>query len=686
VKHATLLFILIVASSLRGQDFSWHYSGNLPILPYSDGGFVDEILTCPHDTMLACKEYDGRSQLIFLSTDHGTSWEDTKRWMPSIGHTIVTPEGALIHWSIGGNNHDSGIHISYDYGKNWKSLLKGVPITDLVQGKSGQLIALVNNKNESVLYISIDGGLSWLAEQLKFFVNAIALSPQGVIFIALDDTIKSSTNYGQSWNTVFISDAITTFGGGRDYIYVITNDAHLYVANYSQEKIWKDRGQSFYWDENIHDNGRSILTSSSISVDSGKTWKGYEFLGSNFPRPQRASAIAIDSQGWYFVASGSYIIVSNGSGSQWQVRSPLLREGSSVVGMNLIGSRENFYATNNGKLYVSSDRGRSWSQQYGPTLTSIDIGFDDSLISSGEDEHYKYFIKTDNGTSFLPNEVLYLANTAFSKIIAIDVLGKCHYTNDNGKSWNSAFITSDTITSFYTVGIDTLYVGIRGSLFYSYDGGREWKEQKIPGSPVISFIASSPDGSLIAVFDSVVIWKSTDEGITWTMWSENLPNAKIHGLAKTFDGSLYAATEQGVFRLIAGASSWDSFMHGLTDPVVLSISPWGNDLIVSCLNTEIFTTENYLSVKNITSKDDLEVFPNPASNEITIQYDIQKNESISLSLCDLSGREMFTLSSGFENIGLHSSLYLLNNIPSGFYYCILNKSGKIERKEIIIRK
>ena len=79
------------------------------------------------------------------------------------------------------------------------------------------------------------------------------------------------------------------------------------------------------------------------------------------------------------------------------------------------------------------------------------------------------------------------------------------------------------------------------------------------------------------------------------------------------------------------------------------------------------------------------VFPNPAKNQFTISITLTESARVSVSLCDIFGREVMKLMDDKLNIGEHNSQINGDWLPSGHYY-IKIKSGQnsITKKLILV--
>lgn len=65
----------------------------------------------------------------------------------------------------------------------------------------------------------------------------------------------------------------------------------------------------------------------------------------------------------------------------------------------------------------------------------------------------------------------------------------------------------------------------------------------------------------------------------------------------------------------------------------------------------------------------VEVYPNPITDQINLKYNISRNSNVSIKMMDILGNEVATLCSGrFEPGERSCSYYLSNKITKGFYF------------------
>ena len=82
---------------------------------------------------------------------------------------------------------------------------------------------------------------------------------------------------------------------------------------------------------------------------------------------------------------------------------------------------------------------------------------------------------------------------------------------------------------------------------------------------------------------------------------------------------------------------------------------------------------------NETLFNDVQIYPNPASTQITIDAGSNWNEVTALELYDLSGRKVWS-----ERVNARTTLVNLSNFSEGIYILKLNGTGVL--KKIVVRK
>jgi hypothetical protein len=82
----------------------------------------------------------------------------------------------------------------------------------------------------------------------------------------------------------------------------------------------------------------------------------------------------------------------------------------------------------------------------------------------------------------------------------------------------------------------------------------------------------------------------------------------------------------------------------------------------------------------------LSILPNPFNNQTTIQFELQKAESVTLKIFNTQGILIATLVNEKLKIGLHQFEFLGNNFPSGLYYIKLSVGNLVTTSKMVLIK
>lgn len=108
-----------------------------------------------------------------------------------------------------------------------------------------------------------------------------------------------------------------------------------------------------------------------------------------------------------------------------------------------------------------------------------------------------------------------------------------------------------------------------------------------------------------------------------------------------------------------------------------------NSAIVT--NTTLNTINTTLSInEDVLSKPEITVFPNPFSQNTSINYSIFKNARVELLLFDLVGNKIVIIESGNKSAGKYTKTWSAENLSPGMYLLQLKVDNQLTAKKIII--
>lgn len=161
-------------------------------------------------------------------------------------------------------------------------------------------------------------------------------------------------------------------------------------------------------------------------------------------------------------------------------------------------------------------------------------------------------------------------------------------SDDGGATWQVAggALQNADIHAFTADGDDPdrLYGFVVGAgLATSADAGTTWERLPMPPVGGLTALASGPNRQLFAGAASAGVFRSVDGGESWQAFNSGLDGAPVTGLAfNSFDGYLYAATLQGLYRVKPGGSqpTWQPVLEA--EPLMaVAVSPHDSRLIVA---------------------------------------------------------------------------------------------------------
>lgn len=173
-----------------------------------------------------------------------------------------------------------------------------------------------------------------------------------------------------------------------------------------------------------------------------------------------------------------------------------------------------------------------------------------------------------------------------------------YQSNEKGVSWtpvNSGLIAQRVLDIIINKN-DEIFVGTYGGVFFSNDNGYSWTEINNGLSNIgIEDMAINKNGDLFAGTYTSDIFRSTDNGKTWSKKSKGLPvkNLWVSGLAINSQNILFATTGTGVYRSKDNGDSWMPVNNGLENSFYNAVIIDSDDLIyVGNKEGNVFHSDN----------------------------------------------------------------------------------------------
>ncbi len=632
--------------------------------------------------------YDGDG--VYKSTDGGLTWENKGLTeVGSIGKVKVDPnnDNRLYVAAMGPlfrKDNNRGVYRSTNGGGNWEQVLFVSDSTgvidmaihptngDIVYATSWERIRRTNARQyggeTSGIYRTIDGGNTWteltnglpqLASQKGRISIDISKSNPNVLYAMYADAIGNvqgvykTTNAGTSWIAVnsgpltnvgfhwwfegiFVDptdeDIIYYLGltvqksinGGTTWFNSFTNahvDQHALAFNPSvpgEVLLGNDGG--FYKSGN---DGASYVKDLTLPIT-----QFYRFHV-DFQNPDKVYGGAQDNSTMRTTtgALNDWQIITGGDGFQ-----PLVDPTNTNVIYALSQYGGLVKSTNNGASFFNATNGISSSDRKN---WDTPIAFDPAnpqILYYGANRLYRSVNAAGNWTAISPDlsNGPHSGNIVYGTIISISV----------------SPLDSDKIV----VGTDD------GNVWITQNGGNNWTKisNALPNLWVTKVLTDREDVNAIYVTfsgyrygeDYGHVYKTTDNGSTWTDISTGLPDVPVNSIVKDSYGNLFLATDIGVLASGDDGTNWDILGENMPSIVVtdLHLHEPTETLYVATYGRSSYKMDisgNILGVSAPEMIFDVSVFPNPARDFINVTLD-KPYSKLEVQLYDAMGRLVYT--------------------------------------------
>jgi photosystem II stability/assembly factor-like uncharacterized protein len=231
-----------------------------------------------------------------------------------------------------------------------------------------------------------------------------------------------------------------------------------------------------------------------------------------------------------------------------------------------------------------------------------------------------------------------------------------------------------------------------------------WENVSLTGVPAGVVVTDFEKGSNVNnVFMSVSgtsgarIFKSTNNGSSWTNITGNLPNllnVRCILANKTNDLIIYIGTDFGVYATGNGGINWYDYSSGLPKVIAncLAFENNNNNLYVGTFGRGVFKSGVLTGIENsdpnIPSQYSLaQNYPNPFNPSTTISFDLPVSDEVTIEVFDISGRLVNTIEkSKMYSAGSHSLRFEGGNLSSGVYFYRITTPRFTDVKKMILVK
>jgi len=485
---------VLYAATNRGLLLSWDGGHTWRALPLGEGAVqVAAVLVHPEEARQLYAAFGGKLQ---KSVDGGQTWQKLGEGVVESPYWIGMPPGQpdVVYVMTG-----AGLFRSRDGGGSWSSA--GIPVSSQVQGLAfhpdDPNVIFVAANNGRSLFRTSDGGQSWteIPNQLNN-ASALAMTPDGKLFLQDRNGVQRSDDNGQSWQQVnpegvryFAERTLAVEGNEPNTIYIGVDEG-IYRSD-DEGALWTAFTESLPgWPQKIiadpTTDGRLFAVVDNqlfTSTDGGESWRGYiatvSYNALQAHPAQPNTLFARSSNGYR-----GNLWRSQDGGQTWQISNKGLEEVAiTTLAFDLTGTNM-IYAGTDAGLYRSRDGGIVWEMTGLPNNVHVLSVVVDPLNSAN------LFVGGSN-----------------------DLLR----STNSGESWTAASLGQNVSSlAIDSKNPQNMYALVNGKPYRSIDSGATWASLNYPGRNAVSLAIKPDDGSVLYVSGYDGLYVSHDGGSNLT--------------------------------------------------------------------------------------------------------------------------------------------------------------------------
>ena len=502
----------------------------------------------------------------------------------------------------------SGFYRSTDGGTSWQltqtSLATdGDAATIAVSPTDPQRLLFINDRGP---LLSTDGGTTFAP------MSGVSLS-NGILKVSRDGTTTYLVEAGgvtiyrsrDQWRTWELRNPISTAGDediiaididptNPDIVYALTFKDDLFVSQ-DGGGTWQQRASALPFGNPVSrllvdpSNPRRLLVASVwgvfISDDAGSTWPAN-------PLTDQECDIAVDPTNFtviYAMRCDGRLSKSVTAGLQWSTAASL-PAGPNGVRLNISPlAPSQLMAVDADGVAMSSDGGTSWQVRNAglkaAEIQAMAVGTGKTYIAANSGSLYSLAPGGSSFTEMDNSSLLALPSVSFFDVHLVSIPGLTDDTlyavlgetilarsNDSGATWARIFPAANRPYTVAASPLDphTVYAGTSTGIFKSTDDGNTWSDQSaglpaatevqhvvISNTPNIVYAITDPASSATSL--PFQLFRSTDGAGSWSQIS-NVVGTNYYGLAvdPESDQTLYAQIDTGFYKSTDGGTTWSA--------------------------------------------------------------------------------------------------------------------------------
>lgn len=526
---------------------------------------------------------------LYRSEDGGRSWTKQPAFTKPTRVNQIVFSSAIKHLVYAAT--DSGLYRSDDGGGSWELLWDGkaLNVAERADAPRHLLLAIVDG-----VIGSKDGGKSWSASNSGLRTSVVSglvhsnryccfaqnsLKPESIVVAnsswGQGGGLYSSDNFGESWRLTTERQKLP-----ESWLASSSRFNAISISNTgTASSIYAGSSRYLYRSD---DNGDSWIQLISTQTDTGWRHTGINVFGQT-----RQLLVDVDDPSIMFIGTADHKLVKSvDAGVSWRLLERDNRDASNIWGMAMCPlAPKTLYAvssegTVNLCLMKSHNKGESWQTSCGGLGTA---DWNERILIDPENCD-RIYVGTRNGVfvsgnagagwmrlaTFPTTKVYDLAFGANSRTIYVATQDGLLKSTDQGENWVDMTPTIKQPVTAVMVSKgdpDTVFLGTRsgasgaGRIYRSRDGGKNWRWLQGDISGYVTGFAQLPSDKSV-IYASTTdnnshddskgsgIYRTTDQGDTWTTVNDGLPVFRGYRVttSELYPNSIFFATDgSGVY-------------------------------------------------------------------------------------------------------------------------------------------
>ncbi|MFQ6014014.1 MAG: hypothetical protein ACE5NP_01050 [Anaerolineae bacterium] len=439
---------------------------------------------------------------LYITTNGGASWTPVRsRYFyqafvsalaiePDQGETVL----ARTRQGLYQMNSRDGVWRAVGRGLGEEPLISAITFSP----DDSRLVYLVTEGDRPGFYVSGDGGLNWQAHNAGLGIEpmlslAVAPSDPAVIYLGSREGVYVSQDGGGSWRRA-------NHGLGT------VKPESLTAARAPGQRLWLASVDGVY-----------------LLEEGSRQW---QLRGEGLP-PKRIHTVAVapsDPRVLYAGTGGAGVYRSDDGGLSWRQASVgLEREGIPALAVDPLDSQTIYAKVAFNRLFRSRDGGLSWDTIWRGMPLHVEV----MSVAIDPLSHHTLYAGTTDGL--------------FKSV-------------SRGDSWRrlAGPLNGQTVFSLLVGDDGTVYAGATRGLYHSSDGGETWATSRDLEGITVSALAQNLSNPRLLYAGTKYrgLFVSADGGQSWWFGGQGLMGERVISLTFDQDGTLYAATDEGVYQVV----------------------------------------------------------------------------------------------------------------------------------------